>query len=207
MKNKTPKENKPKNNRILINMDTIPNILKVPGHEKDVKDILRQQLERDIDNRISRYKELPAIMVQMKYEKDEYVGLLGEARMLYVEGKFHSCIAMCGVTSERIAKDIFKRTILIKILDKTNPSGFSKQLDRVPMDIVRELIIAAGAIDSSLRNAFTELSSLRDRYVHARKMGSQKDAQEAIKYLHDIIEGTVSVFQKYKIQQGKLVPK
>lgn len=196
-----------KNKSILIQIDTIPNILKSPGQEKFVKEILREELEQDLDNRISRYRELPAIMVQMRDEKDEYVKILHEARRLYVEGKFYSCVAMCGVTSERIAKDILKRIIPVRKVNKATPSKFFKQLDRIPMEVVRELVIAAGAVDSSLRNAFMKLASLRDKYVHARWIGSQKDAQKTIKYLHEIIEGTVSVFKEYKIQKGKLVPK
>ena len=207
MKKKISKKNNPRNGKILINIDTIPNILKMPGQEKFAKDSLRQELEQDLDNRILRYKELPAIMVQMKSDKDEYVKLLHEARKLYIEGRFYSCITMCGVTSERIAKDILKRIILIKKLDGTNPSIFFKQLDRVPMDVVRELIISAGAVDSSLRDDFTKLAGLRDKYVHARSIESQNDARKAVKHLHNIVEGTVSVFKKYKIQQGKLVPK
>lgn len=203
----TSKKNNSGDKKILINIDTIPNILKMPGQEKFAKDSLRQELEQDLDNRISRYKELPAIMVQMKSDKDEYVKLLHEARKLYIEGRFYSCITMCGVTSERIAKDILKRIILIKKLNGTNPSNFFKQLDRIPMDVVRELIIAAGAVDSSLRNDFTKLADLRDKYVHARSIESQNDARKAVKHLHAIVEGTVSVFKKYKIQQGKLVLK
>jgi len=204
---KISKKNNSGDRKILINIDTIPNILKLSGQENFVKDTLRQELEQDLDNRISRYKELPAIMVQMKNEKDEYIKLLHEARKLYVEGRFYSCIAMCGVTSERITKDILKRIVLIKKLDKSNPPNFFKQLDRIPMDVVRELAIAAGAVDNSLRNDFTRLAGLRDKYVHARSIESQNDARKAVKYLHNIIEGTVSVFKRYKIQQGKLVPK
>ncbi|GAG57011.1 unnamed protein product, partial [marine sediment metagenome] len=157
--------------------------------------------------RISRHRELPAIMVKMKDEEDEYVKILNETRRLYVEGKFYSCVAMCGVTSERIAKDIFKRIILVKKVNKATPSKFFNQLGRIPMEVVRELVIAAGAVDSSLSNAFKKLASLRDKYVHARRISSKKDAQKAIKYLHEIIEGTVSVFKEYKIQKGKLVRK
>ena len=146
-------------------------------------------------------------MLQASGKKNEYIKLLHEARELYVEGKFYSCVTMCGVTSERIAKDILRRIVLVKKLDKTNPSKFFNHLDRIPMEIIRELIITAGVVDSQLRKAFTELSGLRDKYVHARKVSSQKDAQKAFKYLNEIIEETVSVFKKYKIQQGKLVPK
>ena len=202
---KKPKAKKDKS--ILIQMDMTPNLLKLRGQEESIKETMRQELEKDLDKRISRYKELPAIMVQVKSEEDEYIKLLYEARRLYIEGKFYSCIAMCGVTSERIGKDILRRIILIKKLDKTDPSKFSKHLDRISMDVVRELIIVAGVVDSSIRNAFVKLASLRDKYVHARSVESQKDAQKAIEYLHEIVGETVSIFKRYRIQQGKLVSK
>lgn len=200
-------ENKPKRKTIMVNMDTIPNVLKLPGQEKFVKDLWRQKLEQDLDNRVARYKELPAFIIEINDKKDDYCKLLHEARELYIEGKFYSCIAMCGVTSERIAKDILKRTILIRKLEKTDPSKFFHQLDRISMDVVRELAISAGVVENSLRKDFTELANLRDKCIHARMIVSKNDAQKAIKYLHNIIEGTVSVFKKYKIQEGKLILK
>jgi len=208
--NKKPKEKNGKS--ILIQMDTIPNLLKLKGQEESAKELMRQELERDLGKRISRYKELPAIMIQVsgKNGKDEYAKLLQEARKLYVEGKFYSCVIICGVTSERIAKDILRKMIALKLLkkpDKTKILNFLKQLDRIPMDVVYNSIIAVEAVNKSTRKTFEKLSKLRDNYVHARRVESQEDAQKAIKYLHEIVEETVSVFKKYKIQQGKLVLK
>ena len=202
---KKPKAKKKKS--ILVQIDTIPNLLKLKGQEKSIKEEMRQKLEQSLDERIARYKELPALIVELKKEDEEYSKLLQEARSLYVEGKFYSCVAMSGITSERIAKDILKRIIMFKKFKGASVSNFFNQMDRITMDVVRELIIQAGAVDKSLRGAFIELSKLRDKYVHARKIGSEEDAKKAIKYLHEIIEGTVSVFKKYKLEQGKLVPK
>ena len=50
--NKISKKNNSGDKKILINIDTIPNILKMPGQEKFAKDSLRQELEQDLDNRI-----------------------------------------------------------------------------------------------------------------------------------------------------------
>jgi len=201
------KNNTKKEKSIMIQMDNIPNLLKLPGQEEATKKIMRQGLERDLNKRISRYKELPPFIIKLKGKNDDYVNLLHEARQLYVEGKFYSCVVMCGVASERIAKDILEGIIFIKKLNKGRPDKFFNQLDRVQMDVVRELIIASGVVDNPMRKSFTGLACLRDKYVHARSLGIQKDAQKAIKYLHEIIEGTVSVFKKYKIQKGKLIPK
>lgn len=206
-KKEKAKESQTKKRSVLIQMDTIPNLLKLPGKEKFVKDLLRQKLEQDLNKRISRYKELPAFIVELRKKHEEYPKLLHEARSLYIEGKFYSCVAMCGVTSERIAKDVLRRIILVKKFKKASPSKFFNQIDRIPMDVIRELLIWAGAVDKSLRDAFIDLANLRNKYVHARRVGSKADAQKAIKYLHEIVEGTASVFKKYKIQQGKLVKK
>jgi len=75
------------------------------------------------------------------------------------------------------------------------------------MDIIRELLIQSEAVDKPLRKSFMELSKLRDKYVHATGKNPEKDAQKAINYLHEIIEGTVSVFKHYEIQKGKFVRK
>ena len=194
-----------KNNTIQVHLDTVPNLLKIPGQEKGVKNMLRLRNEQKLDEMISRYRELPAIIVHF----GKYSELLLEARELFVEGKFYSCVAMCGITAERIAKELFRTSLLMRGKNKwTFPSDEqSAILDRIEINDIRELLIKSEVIDENLRKPFQKLSELRNKYAHATGKKPKEDAKSAINYLHQIVEGTVSVFKKYEIKDGKLVLK
>ncbi|GEM_PF-6964465 len=71
-------------NTVQVHLDTVPNILKMPGREEKVKDMLREKVEKRLDEMILRYRELPAIIVHF----GKYSELLLEARDLFIEGKF-----------------------------------------------------------------------------------------------------------------------
>lgn len=172
-------------------MDTTSNILKMGG-ENEIKKLLRQKFEKDLDDMINRYKQLPAIMVY----SGEYKDLLIEARQLYIEGFFYSCIVMSGGTAEKIAKELLRKTILFK-----NKNGVSilnektvKYLEKIEMNIVRELLIKSEIIDESLRTPFQKLAELRNNYVHGSDKEPQEDSKKAFEYLHEIVENTVSIF-------------
>lgn len=190
---------------IEIQMDTVPNILKLDGQEEYVKSLLKQELEHKLNEMIDRYKRLPAVMVQ----HGESSKLLYEARKLYVEGYYFSCIAMCGITVERIAKGLLLKSVLFRKGNKLSlPSkDLIKELNRIEINTVRELLIKSGVIDKKLRNPFIKLAELRNKYVHSGGENLENDAKNAIDYLHVIIEGTVSVFKNFKIEDGKLVLK
>jgi len=190
---------------IQVHLDTVPNILKMPGQEEKVKGMLRRRVEQRLDDMISRYRELPAIIVHF----GKYSELLLEARDLFVWGKFYSCVAMCGITAERIAKELLRTSLLMrKKYQWAFPSDEQAAiLDRIEMNDVRELLIKSEVIDENLRKPFQALSELRNKYAHATGKKPKEDAKLAIIYLHQIIEGTVSVFKNYEIKEGKLVLK
>lgn len=199
------KENKEKATTIQVHMDTVPNLLKMPGQEDSVKDMLRQRTEQKLDDMLSRYKQLPAIFVHLGKHSE----LLYEARDLYIEGKYYSCVAMCGITAERIAKELLRISLLLRKKDKwTFPSDEQAALiDRIEINDIRELLIKSEVIEEKLRKPFQKLSELRNKYAHATGKNPQVDAKLAIDYLHEIVEGTVSVFKHYEIKEGKLVLK
>ena len=190
---------------IGVQIDFIPNILKTAGGEEIAKDSLLKRFPEKLDDMIERYRGLPIIMVHM----GKYNDILFEARSLFIEGKFYSCIAMCGVTSEKIAKELFRDCLQYKIDNKiySLSDDQSKTLSRVDMETTRRLLIKFKIVDESIGKSLKELEELRNNYVHGSGGNLYNDAAKAIQYLHSIIEGTISVFKKYEIQNGILVPK
>ena len=202
----TANSNIDKSETLQVHLDTIPNLLKVQGQEEKVKNMLRDKFEKGINAMIMRYRELPAIIV----EYGRYSNLLLEARQLYLEGKYYSCVAMCGITAERIAKEVLRKNLLIrKKKDEWNsPSDEQSEiLDRIDMNSIRELLVKSGIVDNSLRKPFQSLAELRNKYSHATGDSPNDDAKSAIEYLHQIIDGTVSVFVNYDISDGTFILK
>ncbi len=198
-----------KTSTIKIHLDTIPNLLNNPimgkEEEKNVKQMFRSGLERKLNDMIIRYKSLPPIMVHL----GKYSEFLIEARDLFIKGSFYPCIAMCGITAERIGKELLRRSVLLR--KKGNWAFPSDEqaaiLDHIRMNDAIGLLIKSSVIDKDLKSPFQKLTKIRNKYVHAGGKDPKQDSQEAIKHLHTIIEGTVSVFKHYEIQKGKLVLK
>lgn len=191
---------------VLVALDFIPNLCKMGKHgEKEVEKIFCNRHKQRRPQMIERCKLLRPILVR----PGKYWPLLDEARWLFLEGYFYSCVAMCWITAERIAKDLLRNSIVLAKGNERAPPSEEQAfvLDRIEMNDIRELLIKSGVIDQELRKPFQELAELRNRYTHAGGQSPYEDAKEAIEYLHSIVEETVSVFRHYEIQQGKLVPK
>ena len=184
-----------------VHFDFTPNLARTD--KEAVKKQLAGNDKITLDQRVERYSELSAYMA---YES-VYSKLITETRKLYIEEKFYSCIIMCGVTAETIAKDILKKNLFLKQGQNYElpNSGVNETLDRIDMETVRRLLIKSKLIQPKLI-PFDKLAELRNKYAHGGMTESKKDALKAIKYLHQIIENTVSIFKDYKILNGKLVP-
>ena len=77
------------------------------------------------------------------------------------------------------------------------------------MSNIYEILIKSNLIDTNLRTYFIKMVEIRNRYIHARAIEDklEEDTIEALDSLHNIVEGTVSIFQHYDIKDGALVKK
>jgi len=81
------------------------------------------------------------------------------------------------------------------------------QLERVDVSSLARFIRRAGLLSEDAYKAAAKLGELRNDYAHARGGQSQDDALKGIKLLHQVVEGTVSVFKDHEIKDGKFVRK
>ena len=194
---------------IPIYLDLISNTLRHPVIGQTQRESLGQSIltefRNKIDSVIDRYASLPQVMVQ----HGEYVKLLIEARQLFIFGYYYSCIAMCGIVVERIIKDALSLHIRISLNQKTfsPPRNALKKLEFISIRTIYKFLIEAGVIAKEVKKSLDKLIDLRNHYVHAKGEGHEKDARTAIELLHKIIEGTVSIFKDYEIQNGMLTMK
>ena len=189
---------------IHVQIDAIPNLFKI-GRKEDVKEILQDGFDRDLDGIMKRYEELPPLIAIA----GDYSDYLDEARRVYCYGNYVSCIALSGMTAEKIAKEyLVKHIEFIK-----NGKPIEKDEDlieyiyRIEMNTVRELLVKSGIIEKKLRKPFQEIMRIRNKYVHGRGKNPEKDANKAIDYLHKIVDGTIFVLKDYALKDGFLVQK
>ncbi|MDP8201976.1 MAG: hypothetical protein P9M11_07530 [Candidatus Tenebribacter burtonii] len=175
-----------------VYLDTIPNLLKDSINEKKISETLLSNYNGKIAEIIDRYKNLPAIVVDIGV----YTESLKEARQVYIEGYFYSCIAMCCVTAEKIAKDILIQNLFIQKDDNFEniPKEAIKYFEKINLETIREILIKSNLISGNLRNPYKKLVELRNRYMHIRDITATKsDAISALNFLNFIIEDTISL--------------
>lgn len=188
-------------------LDLLPNQPKNDQGRENTRQMLREQFEDRLSASVERIWELPPIILQQP--KNEYAGLLLEARELLVAGYFYSCVAMCGIVGERLVKDVLRAAVLVEREGRVvrPPEPAFDQLERVEISGLARFSKEAQLLSDEAGEAAAKLGELRNNYAHARGKDSSKDAIEAIRLLHVLVEGTVSVFKDFDIRDGAFVPK
>lgn len=178
-------------------LDLIPNMLNIGGEKEREQSaaLLRQQVERALPHAVARWAKIPPIAVAL----GPHVDLLAEARALYIHGYFYSCVAQCGITSERILKDLMARSLRVVVgvdAPKELPLPALKHLDWFDQSRIAKFLTECGVITTDVRKAALDLATLRNEYAHGSGTNPEADALKAIGFLHAIVEGTVSMFGK-----------
>jgi hypothetical protein len=188
-------------------LDLLPNQPKNDKTREEFRKMLRDRLEKVLDESVERIWDLPPLIVNEPI--GDYVPMLLEARELYVEGSFYSCVAMCGIVGERLAKDLLRVSVLIKkegAAQTPTPKAFD-QFERVEVSSLVKFLKEASLLSADAAKAASDLGELRNSYAHARGKPSKDDAIKAITLLHVLVENTVSVFKDFEIKDGAFVPK
>jgi hypothetical protein len=134
----------------------------------------------------------------MAIRSGPHVPLLVEARILYTRGYFYSCVAMCGIASEKILKDLIKRKFALRTRGKVVavPDSVLAALERVEISTLIRILFSADALDRDARKAAQELTELRNKYAHGVGVDASTDALRAIRLLDGVVDGTVSLFRE-----------
>lgn len=147
-------------------------------------------LERKLSAMYGRHGQLPSLLVRA----GEYVDLLVEARRLYEEGHFYSCVAMAGITGERILKDMFLASIRVVKGGKVEAPTTDEEvasLEGFEAEKIRRFLLKSGIMPEKSAQALQRLMELRNKYAHAGGREPSTDSQQALKLLMDVVDGTV----------------
>ena len=191
---------------IVVFLDLLPNLPKNDQTRDNLRQIRSQTFEHTLADTVERVWDLPPMMVR---PHGDYLALLIEARELYLTGLFYSCVAMCGIVGERLIKDVFRASVLVQTGRRPQPPSDDAfdQLERVDVSGILRFVRKAGLVGEKAAEDGDRLIGLRNQYAHARGKAPQLDALKAIKFLHTIVEDTVSVFRDLEIKDGAFVRK
>jgi hypothetical protein len=190
-----------------VYIDLLSNQPKNEHTRERARQSLQNRVGLKLTDSVERLWDLPPVILQRP--NDEYVSLLVEARELFTMGYFYSCVAMCGIVGEKLVKDQLRESTLVSIDGAANrPSEEAfDQLERVDVSAIVRFLNKAKLLTDEAKKAAEDLVGLRNQYAHARGKNPQRDALEAIKRLHVLLEGTVSILKDYQIVDGKFVPR
>ena len=192
---------------VSVFLDLLPNQPKNDATRESFRQLLTRRFEEFLPEMVERVWELPPII--LNEPSGEYVALLLETRELYIAGQFYSCVAMCGIVGERLVKDVLRASVLVqKEGHAWRPSDIAfDQFERVDVNGMVRFLKEVSVLGTDAADAAKRLGEMRNQYAHARGKQPKGDALEAIRFLHVLVEGTVSVFKDFDMKDGAFVRK
>lgn len=149
---------------------------------------------------VKRHLRLPTVLIP---REDEFLPLLYEARQTYIAGHFFSCIASTATTADRICNRLTVRYGL--------PTPVQKWFLGETLGNKIPKLRAERIITKDQEELLVKINKIRNRHLHPRRSISQitlkRDAYVAVRLLHELIEGTFSIFRDHTFQEGRIVPK
>lgn len=164
------------------------------------KKIKIEEFSKTAIARVKRHMKLPTFVMQ---RDDEVLPLLLEARETYINGYFFACIAASTTAADRICNGLLD----IYGIDKHTKKSILKRTFGQKLPQLRSL-----GLISDAQEAFLEtLNKIRNKHLHPKRtitsISTKRDALQSIQLLHQFLEGTLSVFRDYQIENGKLMPR
>lgn len=165
-----------------------------------------QQYAETLDReKLRRYLEdrTPALL---DWRVLPFISFYEEALGLYREGKFYSCVCVCGITQERIEKELVNHT---KAKIGPDKYGMRKQeFEDKGKKGTSNFLADQEVISTDVADAMKRLRTKRTEYVHPQgPLRPHEDAPSCVDDLATILQGTYSVFREYELREGCLVPK
>lgn len=150
--------------------------------------------------RVKREISLPHLLI---HNDDEFLPLLLEARSTYRDGYYFSCIAASVTTADRICLRLAEHFGV----PTSEMSWLEEQTLGRKIDRLASLLL----IDTYQVGILKTINTIRTRHLHPRHDIShtmlRRDARASMTLLHQLLDGTVSVYRDHAFRDGIMVPK
>lgn len=174
----------------------------IPASQVKLRKFTEYQLEKCKisinEDKMNRYlKDLSSPLLNPE-ESDPFLKFYFEARDLYREGYFYSCIAMCRITAEKICE------ALIYIADISDED--KKRLLEIRLYDLIWILLKLKIINSMVFDNLEKIRKIGNSYIHPdTDLNPNFDSEKAIIALGKLVDDTSSIFNSYNIVDGKLV--
>jgi hypothetical protein len=132
-----------------------------------------------------RLSQLPPLLI----EDGHYCGLIREARDVFIDGHFYSCVAMCGISFERFQRD------------KAEPYG-ATQKDK--MSRIRSILKKNKVLPPKTLSLCKSMAELRNEYAHGHGLSPKEDALKSLAWMHSFIDNETNLMRDFVIVDGIL---
>jgi hypothetical protein len=185
-------------------IDFIPNQAKDKRFRPQYELELRERLNNDVPQMVSRLAELDAIIT---LEVGEYIDFMREAVDAFQFGLWRAVVALIGIASENFTDTLYSQ---FRIVKSSSGVSISKEKlfgrdDYMPEERKLAILFTFGVILAEDYKKLQRIKKLRDQYVHP-KAGTpdvEKDAREVIGLFRSVIKERFE--RVYTIKEGKIV--
>ena len=169
--------NSPKDRELTVYLDSIPYLIK-SGITEQAENSLKDRFQKELDQYISRWGQLPSQLVEIKY----FEPLSTQARSLYIHGYFVAALALCGMAVEALCISVANERVQNGIIkDKLLNPSYDVRKKIEPLKKYFKVDKTASLLHQVL--------DIRKDCLHLHKRVTAKIALECINKLHLAILG------------------
>lgn len=153
-------------------------------NEEDNRELAKaisNHFNEKIDGILARRSSLDSIEIQSY----EYNTLFMEARELYFQEFYYSCVVMSCSFAEYILRNLFFDNVNINM--KHLSQGSQKYLSFIQAKTICEFLVSESIIKKSLLSSFKVLGELHGKYLSISVKSPKEDAGRALYHLHKIL--------------------
>ena len=155
------------------------------GTQEKVAELPSYTLDESPQDRLERLSQLQPLLM----ENGPYCRLMREARDVFVDGHFYSCVAMCGISLERFQRD------------KAKPYGAKR---KQKIDEVRGILQKNRVLSHESLSLCGSMAALRNKYVHGDGLNPEEDALKSLAWMHSFIDNETNLMKDFMIVNGIL---
>lgn len=161
----------------------IDEVVTSPNEEdsRQLSKTLSNHFTEKIAGILARYSTLDTI----EMHNSDCKSLFMEARELYLQEFYYSCVVIAGSVAECVLRKLFLDKVSINMSHLSQ--GSEKYLGFIQAKTICEILVSEGTIKRSLLPSFKLLGELRSKYSTVTAKSPKEDAERALHHLDKVL--------------------